>query len=590
MFLLAMASLRAWLARGAAAAPLVALLLIVVGCDEPLVPLIEVTDLSPRELEAGERFELQGSGFPQGRTARVALEGRLFRSGGAPRGRVSVDAVGVVTAPDRIEIVVDEELATRLCGPPDRAAHATFRGDVEVSFASDDPGAPPLVGKLRGVTLDVTPAAPRARALAERAAEGARALAFLGITPGEPTDRGVPIVEVRPGSIAARAGVPSGGVLSAVDGLNVLSLADVAPASARSAELTIKDGEEERTARVTLVGYSGELVPADYGPALGIVGLALVVLLLFGLRGPPWLVALEARVAGLARESTPRALVAALFGTGAHAAVSALLSAVIAAFALMPYVVGRGLDAPLLVALSASMLIWSRSREAGGAVASTRTAVQVATAAIAMAAAVALTLGHMGVIELAEIVRMQGGAPWQMTAIERPETAVFGAVYGGAIVTVLRARVERRAGAPYAALLERVGVVLASAVGVAVFLGGWQLPGIEIPRRGALLLLLPAALFVLKTWALTGLFFGVSRIASRLRCSDVPRVVVKALVPGLVAGGALAALSPRLLPSGVVETAFGVSFAVVGALLFARVASRVHALATKPEPRASPFL
>src|SRR5690606_36632715 len=126
-------------------------------------------------------------------------------------------------------------------------------------------------------------------------------------------------------------------------------------------------------------------------------------------------------LAGFARRATPRAIAAALFGTGAHAALSALLSALVAAFALTPYVVGRELDGALLAVVSASTLVWSRTAAAKGALASARTAIQLGTAALVMIASIALMLGHMGAIELTEIVRMQGGAPWEVTATQKPE-------------------------------------------------------------------------------------------------------------------------------------------------------------------------
>ena len=49
-----------------------------------------------------------------------------------------------------------------------------------------------------------------------------------------------------------------------VDGVHALSLADIAPTSARSAELTVRHGESgiEDTKTVSLLDYSGERVPS----------------------------------------------------------------------------------------------------------------------------------------------------------------------------------------------------------------------------------------------------------------------------------------------------------------------------------------
>ncbi|RYG70999.1 hypothetical protein EON77_13275, partial [bacterium] len=40
------------------------------GCErEPSRPLLDVDDVVPREVETGERLEIVGAGFPQGRAA-----------------------------------------------------------------------------------------------------------------------------------------------------------------------------------------------------------------------------------------------------------------------------------------------------------------------------------------------------------------------------------------------------------------------------------------------------------------------------------------------------------------------------------------
>ena len=84
----------------------------------------------------------------------------------------SVEAEGVVISSDRIEIVLNEPLEERFCGHGDHAAHTTMNGDLEVAFASSTPGAPPLVGVMRGMTLDISPASVRASVVESRIAEG----------------------------------------------------------------------------------------------------------------------------------------------------------------------------------------------------------------------------------------------------------------------------------------------------------------------------------------------------------------------------------------------------------------------------------
>lgn len=575
-------------------------LFLVSGCERHVAPpLVEVTELSPREIESGDRLEVHGSGFPQGRTGRVTLEGTLFRSGEAPIRGVSIETAGTVSAPDRLEIVVRDALAERFCGTGDHAAHATFRGDVEISFASNTPGAPPLVGTLRGATLDVQPSSVRASVTDARVAEGKHVLSFLGILPGVPTPRGIPIEQVQSGSPADHANIQVGDVIVSVDGVHVLSFGDLVPASARAAELTIRHADSgiEETTAISLLAYSGERIPTEYAPALVVVGLAIAVLLLLVLPGPPSLAALEMRIASRVRKTTLRALLGTLLGHGRHAALSAILSAIVAGLALTPYVFGPEIDGLVLLAGAGSMLVWSRIAIERGALASLRTLVRAAAAVLAMAVGVALTIAQVGAIELAEIVRVQGGAPWQFNAARHPACAVLAVVYGAALITIIRTRPpasavlpmdeQRRPPLPaHALLLERAGVLLAAALGVAVFFGGWQVPGVS--ARG--LLLVSASVFVVKTWTAAGVVFGVSHLMSSLRPHEVVRLVWRRFLPGLLLAATLVAVSRRLVPSLTLETGFGVTLVAVTVLFFVRLGARVRVAVARPEPRASPFL
>ena len=249
------------------------------ACERDGVPpLVEVSEVSPREIEVGDRMELRGAGFPQGRTARVTFRGTLLRPGRQPMHGASIEADGVVASADRIEVVVSEPLEDRFCGHGDKAVHTTMTGDVEVAFASSAPGAPPLVGVMHGVTLDITPSSVRASVVESRAVEGAHVLSFLGVTPGVATPRGLPIEKVAPGSPGDQAGFQLGDLISAVDGVHVREVSDVTPASARSAQITLRHGDSgtEETKSVAMIGYAGERIPLEYGPALLVVGLASV--------------------------------------------------------------------------------------------------------------------------------------------------------------------------------------------------------------------------------------------------------------------------------------------------------------------------
>jgi len=62
------------------------------------------------------------------------------------------------------------------------------------------------------------------------------------------------------------------------------------------------------------------------------------------------------------------------------------------------------------------------------------------------------------------------------------------------------------------------------------------------------------------------------------------------LVPALLLGGVLVAVSRRLTPSESLETAFGITMVTALALFALRTALRIRGAMIRPEPHASPFL
>jgi NADH-quinone oxidoreductase subunit H len=549
---------------------LLTLVALLTGCERTVAPpLVEVTELAPKEIEPGDRLEIHGTGFPQGRAGHLVLEGTAYRPGEAPQTHLTVEADGVVAAPDRMEVVVRESFAERLCGHGDRAAHATFKGDVLVSFASNDPTAPPLVGRLKNASLDVQPSSVRATVLDARTAEGTRLLGFLGITPGTASPRGIPVEKVEPGSLAERAQIQTGDIVSAVDGVHVLALADIAPASARTAELTIRHGESgiEDTKTVSLLDYSGERVPREYAPALLIVGLALAVLVLLVLPGPSALAGLELRIATHVRKTSWPEMLRGLVG---NPAIAVLATALLIAFALTPWIIGKEVDGVALFALASVLFIGARVAKARGAVETLKTGFDAFCLVVVIAAALALAVAQVGAIELSEIVRLQGKLPWQLEATRHPACAVLAVVYFASIVTLLRTRseTERR--------LEHAAVLFACGLGVAIFLGGWQLGG--------------AAGFALKTWLLTAICLGARKVTTKMDRSLTRRLLLRRLLPGLAVAAALVAISRRIVPNLAVETAIGATLVALIGLFLLRVAVRVRYAIGRPEPHASPFI
>jgi NADH dehydrogenase len=318
---------------------------------------------------------------------------------------------------------------------------------------------------------------------------------------------------------------------------------------------------------------------------------------------------LELRVARGLRGAGIKVALLALFGRGPRAVFSALASVLVATFALGPYVASADLDGGVLLVAAIALLLGSRVASTRGAMASLRAAADVGVAGLVLAASIAGVVVHGGALRLAEIVRAQGGAPWEFAVFRQPVSGALAFAYFGALLVILRAREElprlRGAGldegraAPPSVLraipeangrlLERLGLLVASALGVAIFFGGWQLPG-GVEARSTLLQVVAALVFVLKTWVLCAMLLGAASIASPWTAREARRFVLWRLLPALVAGGLLLGLSRRLPPSESLEAALGATFVTALALLLLRAGLRIRGAMLRPEPHASPFL
>ena len=209
----------AWLSAGAGSC-----------AQRPVADLIEVREVTPSDVELGDRITVVGEGFPAGRPARVTFRGDLRRPGERPIRRAEVVLEGAVVGPEQLEVPFGEAAQAVFCGAGDRAAHTTFEGEVEVAFAAAALGAAPVAGTLRQVVLDVRPGASPANTEADH--QGQRLAAFAGLQVGPAARRGLglPVEGVAPGSRAEAAGIAPGDVLATFDGLRVDSVGDLAPA------------------------------------------------------------------------------------------------------------------------------------------------------------------------------------------------------------------------------------------------------------------------------------------------------------------------------------------------------------------------
>src|SRR3954471_19277156 len=93
------------------------------GCVTVDAPpqLLNVLDFAPREAEVGDRLEVIGSGFPEGKPAHVIFKGALNRPGKKTIKGAEVEVDAVSTSSDRVEMIFTEGLQAAFCGKGDDA-------------------------------------------------------------------------------------------------------------------------------------------------------------------------------------------------------------------------------------------------------------------------------------------------------------------------------------------------------------------------------------------------------------------------------------------------------------------------------------
>ncbi len=568
------------------------------GCVRDRTPaLIEVTDISPHEVEVGDKLEVRGSGFPQGRPAHVTLRGLVFQPGRASR-RLEVEADGIVTAPDRVELAFTAGLEAKLCGRGLSAAHATFRGEVEVAFASTVRGAPPLAGTAHGIELDARPPA-RAEVEAEREREGRRVLAFLGVTAGAVSARGIEVTEVKAGSPADAAGIVATDAITLMDGVRVGQVGDMAGTGSRFVELGVRrgDGGAEDIRTVSMIGFEQGRVPYEMLPALAIIVLALAAVWILLRRAPTKLDRVERVLGWKARGVSLADIARAQVGRGPAAIGAAVaVSALLGTFALGPHVIGRELDLPVLSFVAVALVVTARVLSARGH-GSLRHGAVGFVAMLVYLIALALVVGAAGAISLSELVRSQGAAPWEWNASRSPALALLAFAAGSSVVAAMRLTPKRalaalthdRAPEGVSHALERFGVWVASAVLVAVFLGGWRLPTTDSAALGPQLA--GGACFVAKIWVVAGALRLARAGLAPLEARPLLRLTLLKLLPLAMASGAAGIALRRFGTSILYEGPAGAVVVSLVALVALRLAVRVQEAVRAVEPRrASPFV
>ncbi len=585
--------------------------------------LLQVTELSAREVGHGDKLEITGSGFPDGRIARVTFRGDVFRPGRAPERDVEVSVPARTVTPHRLEATISEEMVTALCGR-DGASHATFRGDAVAAFAPRKSGAAPVSGSLEGIVLDVEPSRQTEGERALALQEGHRFAEFLGVTVSHEGAGPLRILKVEPHGRGAEVGLAAGDVVEELSGVRITSVADfVPPPRARVARLGMHRSGVEREALFAV--EVAEFKPgtlSDLVPAFALVGSALLALLFLlsplG-RFATWLElslvarSREGRDANATRKpwravirGLSSALPASVPGYFGVSVGSSLLA--FGAFGIP--LVARELDLPILLLASASALTVSgflaESSRQGGKISllkGLRRAWWVAVAQLPITAALLVAVMDVGSLRADDFAAAQQGAPWHFLAFASP--AHFAALLLGIFALVPEATLAststfagRSSGRlPALAAVEWTHLVLVAGLLSVVLLGGFGVPWIsELDRASSpALTALGATWLVLKTFGIVMLVSLLRWALGRINVEQCQTALVRVglpmtlILPVVTKLWTLGSGGPMLSAyRGAVAVALFVATAASGLLLARRLGQTLRV--SRGEPSINPWL
>lgn len=595
----------------------------VCGCDtrssQPF-DLLTVLDVTPREVDLGDRVEVIGVDFPEGKPATITFEGDLHRPGRPPEKDVSIEVRAVSDSASRISFTLSQGLNDRLAGVGPDAVHTTFRGDVIVSFTrtAPDGSTKTVTGTVKDVAIDVRPPTMRRAIIEAREQRGAEVLAALGIEIEEPspTEGGLRVksVSAEADNIAAKnAGIMPGDKLVSLDGVNIDSKADFVPSgSSRFADVgVLRDKQlEYRKLEVAKIARG---VPTDL---VGAGILLLVALLIVGVFMAPtagvitWV---ERRVAGRMQSrvgpnrSGPQGFLqwladgiksilkediipAGADGPLFRLAPYLVFVGVSATFVVMPfgqYLIAADLDIGILFVVAVTSLVtiglmtggWA-SNNKWSLLGGIRSAAQIISYEIPGAVAIVCIVMMTGSLRMQDIIRAQGGMPWDWYMFRNPVTFLLFFLYfttalaegNRAPFDLPEAESELVAGysTEYSGMRyvffffgEWANVFVMSGIAAALFLGGWQVPGVDaLTQAGSFWWqALGAFIFLAKAWVLIFVVIWIRWTLPRIRIDQLMNLCWKWFVPGSFAAFVLTALWTVFEPAMPELARFGISFA-----------------------------
>jgi NADH:ubiquinone oxidoreductase subunit H len=182
-----------------------------VGCARRTPELIAVSRVSPDRLAERDVMTISGEGFVVGAEALVKFSGTVYRPA-QPARKVNVEQRALAVDAENVELQATPEFIAQFCGNQATAdgGHATFRGELRVSFVPRLQGAPPIEGKTQNVVLDLFRGQSGTAAInSSKVVAGQAMLGFLGLSVVELGEQGLRVVDVLPGKPAFEAGIRS---------------------------------------------------------------------------------------------------------------------------------------------------------------------------------------------------------------------------------------------------------------------------------------------------------------------------------------------------------------------------------------------
>lgn len=586
------------------------------GClrEQPL-RLIEVSDVAPREIEVGDRLEIRGAGFAQGRTAHLTFRGSLHRPG-RPAERASVRAEGTVTSVARVDVPVSEALLAEFAGTGERADHTTFRGDVEVAFASHSSNAPPIVGILRDVVLDVWPASMRQDVATGRTREGERILDALGLSASPAPGGGLLVKAVAPGSRADDTGLVQGDLITGFDQVRISSFADLATSGARKARISFRrgDGPREEVREISMVGLAGTL-PPDFSWVLRLLALAALSVVAFVAPFEGRASRVELALASRVRKLRERASLASLWRDLSRGLLGAkptpqlawlpvaILLVASATLFVLPggeALVAQDFDLLLLFVASATATLtvaFLRERSFTGRVKGALLALLLQVPPVlALVAAVVMT----GSLRGGDAVRGQGSLPWEWNAFRSPSGFLLAIAWIAAQISLGAPKHARkhdpghaREAAPRGSfgidIAERIALLFSSGVLSLLYLGGYRLPFSDEHPAGAARLV-GGALLVAKAWTVLALILLARWGLPRLALGQLFQLATTRLLPLSALAFAAALAWSRWHGRFELESTVGLVLALSTGVFMVRLLVRIRFVSETPTPHVDPFV